>query len=359
MPKTKAPAKKPAHDPWTVAVAEAQPRAELVEKRAGPGMSTFAAEVEFARQLLAEAQRKASERGKKAFLVETLKANPSSLADALVALRATQLTLNPVLRLAYLVPRDGRIILEPSYKGLIFAARKSGEIDHIDAAPIFDGDDWEHFTDERGEHFRHVPAPGGERGELVAAFAWARLVSGSVYVKRLEREDIEKRRRTGKSGDSPAWRDWYSEMSCAKAVRHLFRYLPVSTDSPLAATLDLETEPAAAGIDGARDVTPEPLALDGLSPVNGEDDKGELDGYRPSETPASSAGKSEAKGKSRADRPDRVKALRGRLESAGIDEAALLNSCVVEALETATDSEFSKLESRLTSAETARGSLDL
>ena len=67
---------------------------------------TFQKEVSFAVQIL----------NKNSYLAGTSKV---SILQAIYNTALTGLTLNPVLKLAYLVPRAGECCLEPSYQGLI------------------------------------------------------------------------------------------------------------------------------------------------------------------------------------------------------------------------------------------------
>jgi len=51
---------------------------------------------------------------------ETLrKATPDSIMNAVINVARTSLTLNPTLKLCYLIPRDGKCVLDVSYIGLI------------------------------------------------------------------------------------------------------------------------------------------------------------------------------------------------------------------------------------------------
>lgn len=54
--------------------------------------------------------------------------NPGSLHDAILNVAAVGISLNPALKHAYLVPRDGAICLDISYRGLIKIACSTGAI---------------------------------------------------------------------------------------------------------------------------------------------------------------------------------------------------------------------------------------
>lgn len=62
------------------------------------------------------------------FLCSTAIKNPLSLRNAFSQVAACGLTLNPARGLCYLVPRDGQVILDVSYKGMIKTAVNDGAI---------------------------------------------------------------------------------------------------------------------------------------------------------------------------------------------------------------------------------------
>src|SRR3990172_6364199 len=331
---------------WTGAVAAATPRVAALAAAGARGISTLEQEIEFARQIFADAERKA-EKGKRSFLTETFRANPTSLANALVQLHAAGLSLNPVLGLAYLIPRDGRINMSASYKGLIFAARRSGEIEFLDAAAIYENDGWEYMVDDKGVHFRHVPAEETEAGAMVAAYAWARLTSGAVYCKRLGVDAINARRDAGggEKGPGPAWRNWYAEMSMVKAVRYLYRFLPIAPDSPIAAAVAADESDAEHTI---RNVTPPP---DEQPP-----------GYYATGTPPADAGTPtstaaepppEASPAAKAGRLARVQKIRNLAVSLNVSEPALCHAAGIGRLMVASDEELSRAEARLADIESS------
>jgi len=344
---------------WTGAVAAATPRVAALAAAGARGISTLEQEIEFARQIFADAERKA-EKGKRSFLTETFRANPTSLANALVQLHAAGLSLNPVLGLAYLIPRDGRINMSASYKGLIFAARRSGEIEFLDAAVIYANDVWKYMVDDKGVHFRHDPAEETEAGAMVAAYAWARLTSGAVYCKRLGVDAINARRDAGggEKGPGPAWRNWYAEMSMVKAVRYLYRFLPIAPDSPIAVAVAADEGDAEHTI---RNVTPPPdekppgYYATGASPAN--TGAGAQGTARATEagTPTATAAEPapEASPAAKAGRLARVQKIRNLAVSLDVSEPALCHAAGIGRLTVASDEELSRAEARLADIESS------
>lgn len=70
-----------------------------------------------------------------------------SLYDAMINIASTGLTLNPALKLAYLVPRRERghwvACLQPSYMGMIKLCTDPGGVLSISAGIVYEGDDYE------------------------------------------------------------------------------------------------------------------------------------------------------------------------------------------------------------------------
>ena len=70
-----------------------------------------------------------------------------SLYDAMINIASTGLTLNPALKLAYLVPRKNRgqwtACLQPSYMGMIKLCTDPGGVLSISAGIVYEGDEYE------------------------------------------------------------------------------------------------------------------------------------------------------------------------------------------------------------------------
>ena len=157
-----------------------------------------------------------------------------------------QLGLEPggALGHAYLIPYRDECQFQIGYKGMIELARRSGQIQSLSARCVYAND---HFEYSFGLHedLIHRPATG-ERGELVYAYAVARLTDGGVQFEvmdRIELEDV----RDGSQGyktamkynkkDTP-WISAFDEMCRKTVIRRLFKYLPVSIELVKAASLD-------------------------------------------------------------------------------------------------------------------------
>jgi recombination protein RecT len=136
-----------------------------------------------------------------------------------------------------LVPYKGNVTWIPMYAGLLRRFRRSGNFKWITAGVVRQGEVFEHWIDQDGEHFKHVP---GDRADapIIKAYALATTKDGGVFVAVMSAEEIEKIRTMSKATreDSP-WRQWYSEMAKKTLLRRLSKTLPSARD------LDTEEPP--------------------------------------------------------------------------------------------------------------------
>ena len=156
------------------------------------------------------------------FSLKTANNNPNSVKLAMINVASTGLTLNPANGYAYLVPRDGAIHLDISYKGLIKIATDCGSVAWARADVVYDADAFEY----RGpaEAPVHTADPfKRDRGEIVGCYCIAKTKEGDVLTEVMARDEIEKIRSKstawvkGSTGRKGPWEEFFSEM-CRKAV---------------------------------------------------------------------------------------------------------------------------------------------
>jgi recombination protein RecT len=166
--------------------------------------------------------------------------NPQSITNAVVNIALTGATLNPALQMAFLIPRtvDGlpTCCLDFSYRGFCNVAVSSGGVVDMDADCVFDND---FFYYERGAEpkLQHVPfamrndKPEGEtKGKFKFVYATALIPDGNgkniVKFIVLDKEEVEKVRKSSKQPNGPMWRDWYEEGARKTAIKKLYKLLP-------------------------------------------------------------------------------------------------------------------------------------
>jgi recombination protein RecT len=172
----------------------------------------------------------------------------ASIVEALSLCNQTGLEPGGTLGQAYLIPRwnkhtrTNELNFQPGYKGLATLARRSGEVERINAAPVYQ---WE--LDRGLFEYSHEPPdirhqwvadpPKSSPQDIVGAWAVAILKDGMRVQVWLSREQIEKRRAQG-SSKGGVWDSWYAEMCRKTALRALLNggMVPISTE--LAAAME-------------------------------------------------------------------------------------------------------------------------
>lgn len=191
------------------------------EKVKPPSMQ-WQAELGFVQQLL-----KASD-----YLMKMADQNPESLAHAVANVAAIGLTLNPAEGLAYLVPRKGRICLDPSYRGLVKLATDTGHIEWVQAKCVFENDHYENTgVDTKPVHTFNAFA---DRGEFVGCYCTARTRGGAYLTEEMTAAEItmirDKSSEAHKGGKGSPWDDWLGEMAKKTVVRRASKLWPRSLD---------------------------------------------------------------------------------------------------------------------------------
>lgn len=178
--------------------------------------------------------------------------NSASLIAAIM--QAAQLGLEPgLLGHCYFVPfnrkikqagqadkwvKDVQFII--GYKGLLDLARRTGAIVSIAAEVICSNDK---FVYRKGfnEVLEHEPSYI-DRGEVIAAYAYATTKDGGRYAVVMNKQEIEKIRRRSKAADSGPWVSDWEEMAKKTVIRRLAKFLPMSIEFASAQAEDEKRE---------------------------------------------------------------------------------------------------------------------
>ena len=165
-------------------------------------------------------------------------ADGNSVLSSIINVLQVGLSLNPVLKLGYLVPRwdsNSRAnvcAFEPSYQGLTKLATDSGSVLSIASHLVYENDE---FSVSYGtqESIIHNPT-FKNKGEIIAVYAVATLHDGSKMIEVMNIEEVNDIR--GRSDSYKAfeankikscvWISDYGEMCRKTVVRRLFKYIP-------------------------------------------------------------------------------------------------------------------------------------
>lgn len=151
--------------------------------------------------------------------------SPASLVFAMV--QASALGLELGTGDAYVIPYKQQATLSIGYRGMIKLGKRSGEITHIKAEVVYDGEEFRVWSDERGEHLQHVPTFPRSSEDIVAVYCCIVCHDGFRDYEYMDAGEIDavKAASESKMGGrtSPAWRQWYGEMAKKAVIRRALK----------------------------------------------------------------------------------------------------------------------------------------
>lgn len=175
----------------------------------------------------------------------------------LAVMQAAQLGLEPnLLGACYLVPFNNKKKIGgreewvteaqfiPGYRGLIDLARRSGQIDGVEAHVVYEKDT---FRVSYGLEpmLEHTPYLGDEdAGRVKLVYAIGRLKGAAPQVEVMTFAQVERIRMLSKAKDSGPWKDHWGEMARKTVVKRLMKYLPLSVELVQALEADSRFEDA-------------------------------------------------------------------------------------------------------------------
>lgn len=131
---------------------------------------------------------------------------------------------------AAIVPYKNTATYVAMYQGMLRRFRRSGTFKWITANVVREGEEFLHFIDETGEHFRHVPI-GDVTRPIIKIYALATTKDDGVFVAVMSKTEADKVKAMSRTTreDSP-WKQWPEEMYKKTALRRLSKYLPSARD---------------------------------------------------------------------------------------------------------------------------------
>lgn len=168
------------------------------------------------------------------YTLRAAQANQNSLKAAILNVAAIGISLNPSSAHAYLVPRDGAICLDISYRGLVKLATDSGAIEWAKAVLVYEGDTFkwkgpaippEHEADVFAKDRIDASDP---LKNLKGGYCLAKLATGEYMVDIMTADEILAVRDSSKAKNGP-WRGvWAGEMAKKTLVKRASKSWPQS-----------------------------------------------------------------------------------------------------------------------------------
>ena len=176
------------------------------------------------------------------------KCEPQSILNAVVNVARTSITLNPVMRLAYLIPRKNKCVLEFSYMGLVAMLRDNGCIKSISAHIVYEDEEFDYDvafnTIKHKPNFAKTEKEHNER-ETIGCYSRATLPNGEVVFEFMPMWEIDKVRSMSEGSGSKysAWNTWRDEMIKKSVIKRHFKMLISGNPTEaLATALKVENE---------------------------------------------------------------------------------------------------------------------
>lgn len=129
---------------------------------------------------------------------------------------------------------------QPMYRGLMRLARSSGQVAGMDAAIVYENDE---FDITRGTEPRilHRPTLDDDTGSVKGAYAFAKLTSGELVVRYWSVAKLL-RHRDRFAKESAFWKNHPEPMMMKTVVHDLMKYLPLGHTASMAVAVDEAVE---------------------------------------------------------------------------------------------------------------------
>lgn len=203
---------------------------------------TYKAEAEFARQIIKAGIPRDVYSARNCLF----QCDPITIHDSLINVAAIGLTLNPALKLAYLVPRFNRkrgvleCKLEISYQGMVQLAVETGAVKYAVPELVYqdDIDNGTFIYQGPSKPPIHKGNPFAvNRGRPVGAYCVAGLASGDYITTTMTRAELDAAAAKG-ADNSPARAEFAGEMDKKTVIRRAFKYWPKPRNNPRLLSLD-------------------------------------------------------------------------------------------------------------------------
>lgn len=174
-----------------------------------------------------------------------MKCDRTSIVNSIVNVSRTGLTLNPELRLAYLIPYKGKCYFRSSYMGKKEILIRAGVVKDVWVNLVYAKDKFQ-VQEGTDRKILHEPNYFLERGTLVGGYWVAILQNGEKPFGVMTKDridEIRKRSEAVRAGKSSPWDTDLEDMSKKTILNNAFKYLPKTNISDsVMRVLDAESE---------------------------------------------------------------------------------------------------------------------
>lgn len=181
---------------------------------------------------------------------------PASITGVLLNIASTGLSLNPVLKLVYVIPRnikvktaggevwEKRASVEPSYMGLMKLATDTGAVRNFEVHEVYKGDDFDFdIVEKRPRVHKPYWTLGRERGPMIGVYGYALLADGTVIPEHMGADELKKIQGKSDNAGGSVYTDWQGEMARKSLLKRLQKYIPRTEKSErFLQAVDLDNE---------------------------------------------------------------------------------------------------------------------
>jgi recombination protein RecT len=186
-----------------------------------------------------------------------LKCQPSSVVLSVLRIAQLQLSPDPSLGQAWLIPRKGKAVFQIGYKGYLALAYRSRRVLAVRYGAVHKIDKFE-WRDGRHFVLDHVPGDQGwpaQQGDLVAAWAVIDLRGGGQVPRVMYLPEILRHKSRGE-GSQPAWTTDFAAQAVKTVIGDVCRRGPLEEEFGRALSWDEGEQPEDPEI---KDVKPTPI----------------------------------------------------------------------------------------------------
>ena len=167
------------------------------------------------------------------------KCSPTSIITSCMRIAELGLDLSKGAGQAYLVPYATECTLIIGYRGYIELAYRTNKVRSVQTGAVMEGDAFDYGLGS-DPFVNHKPEIFGDRGNLIAVYAVARMKTGETMVDIMRRDEIDRVKKASRAGTRGPWVDHFTEMARKTVARRLAKYLP--TDNILSLAMEYDAD---------------------------------------------------------------------------------------------------------------------
>ena len=165
------------------------------------------------------------------YLLKIGNSDKMSVINAIINVAQTGLTLNPVLKLGYLIPMDKKVQFWPSYMGKREIVMRTGLVKDAYARLVYKTDEFD-IKYGTGGYIKHTPDPWTEKKleDIKGGYWYCLLKDGTEKFGTMNESEIkaiQKRSPSAKASQSPWTTDW-EQMALKTIFNRGFKEMPKS-----------------------------------------------------------------------------------------------------------------------------------